>query len=250
MEKNQLATVDPQPNYSREGLVALAVEKGATPEQLLKFIEADKEYQLIADQREFVRRKANVQGKLRQVQKKRQTEKSEKGHTYKFGSVDDLMNEAQPLLAEEGISVAFVQNRLDNREKIFATVCRLSYGLYSEDTPYELAIPAIPFANDTQKVGGASTYIRRYALQMALNFSFTDRDVDAENLIANATTEQVESLLKQIKESDSDEQRFLAWAAKSSGQDAMTWDRFPESLYEPARNMLRNKILKKQRQGG
>ena len=99
---------------------------------------------------------------------------------YKYAGYDDIMHQIRPILAECGLSVSFSSGAAENGTlNIEITI---QHGTHSETKHFAFPVPQQLKVNDTQKMGAALTYARRYALCGALNIVVSDEDMDAAGL--------------------------------------------------------------------
>jgi len=91
----------------------------------------------------------------------------------KYASLDGIMDEVRPMLAEEGLSVLQMPSGLDGRLKLTTMLIHTS-GEWIESAPIEMQ----PVKSDPQGIGSATTYARRYSLCAFLGLSTGDLDDD------------------------------------------------------------------------
>jgi len=102
----------------------------------------------------------------------------------KYAPLSDVLNTTRPVLAKHGISI--VQNPItDNKSVGVETLILHTSGQYILCEPYYVTPPK----NDPQSIGGAITYVRRYALNAVLGIN-GEEDDDGNN--STATQPQIE----------------------------------------------------------
>lgn len=94
----------------------------------------------------------------------------------KYASLDGIMDEVRPMLAEEGLSVLQMPSGLDGKLKLTTMLIHTS-GEWIESAPIEMQ----PAKNDPQGIGSATTYARRYSLCAFLGLSTGDLDDDGNS---------------------------------------------------------------------
>lgn len=106
---------------------------------------------------------------------------------YTFASLDDIMHAIRPLLSKHGLTVSF---SADIRDGMIRVVCKVRRGRHVEESETTLPVPSDMRVNDTQKMGAAMSYAKRYALCAALNITVTDRDDDGAGLTDKTITDE------------------------------------------------------------
>jgi len=124
-----------------------------------------------------------------------------------YASLDDIDAIIKPLLAEFGLSVRYTAE-MTGDGRMHAT-CFIRHGRHEEASEVTLPVPSQMRVNDTQKMGAALSYAKRYALCAALNIVVTDEDNDAGNVMETITQEQIATLEEWIESSGADRKRFL-----------------------------------------
>ena len=96
--------------------------------------------------------------------------------SFRYAGFSDIMQAIQPVLAACGLSVSFSSDLLtDGRLHI---ACTVSHGTHSEVSEFTCPVPSQMRVNDTQKMGAALSYAKRYCLCAALNIVVADEDFD------------------------------------------------------------------------
>lgn len=98
---------------------------------------------------------------------------------YSYAGYDDMMRTIRPMMAECGLSVSF--SSVSSKDDITVT-CTISHEAgHSTQSSFTCPVPNMK-VNDTQRMGAASTYAKRYCLQAALNIVVSGEDDDAAAL--------------------------------------------------------------------
>ncbi len=179
---------------------------------------------------------ATFQGVCPQIKKNRQIDLGG-GKGPMFASLDDIMREIQPHLTACGIAVTFSAGMTDGGQ--MRAVCTVRHGRHSEQSEVTLPVPSQMRVNDTQKMGAALSYAKRYALCAALNIIVTDEDVDAAGMVETISEEQIDTLNQWIQTTNTDIDRFLKWLEIDKLAN-MSVKQFPQALAE-----LKRKASKK-----
>lgn len=105
--------------------------------------------------------------------------KSRKSDRGQFASLDDIMFAIRATLAANGLSVSFDTNTPEAGK--LTAVCHVMHrdgGRFSREVT--VPVDSAMRANDTQKMGSAISYAKRYALVAALNIIVSDHDDDGQ----------------------------------------------------------------------
>lgn len=121
-----------------------------------------------------------VQARIQTVRKGETAEvKSDrgKGYTYKYADLADVVEEAAPIVAEEGLAVVF----LPSTGPVIRYV--LAHAESGQTIAGEFDVsPYLPERASMQDLGGAITYIRRYIYCALLNIAPKGDDTDADGI--------------------------------------------------------------------
>lgn len=158
-----------------------------------------------------------------------------KGPTY--ASLDDILRVVKPILAECGLGVSFSATITDDGK--MQCKCFVRCGRHVEESEITLPAPSQMRVNDTQKMGAALSYAKRYALCAALNIVVTDEDTDAAGVCETITEEQAVTLREWIGNVSADEGKFLAWLGVKSLAE------IPRNKFDDALKALQSKAAKR-----
>ena len=169
---------------------------------------------------------AQFQGEMPVVKKCREGS----GGKYHYASYDDIMRVAAPILARNGLSIAFDQSETDTA---LTLTCHVRHtGGHTEDTTFTLPKDAPIQTREGRNVttlaqaqGSANTYAKRYALCNALNIVVSDEDDDGELAGQNVET---------ITQDQADDIRERCQALKSKPADICKWFGVKELEHVPA----------------
>jgi hypothetical protein len=130
------------------------------------------------------------------------------------------MSQVAPLLQRHGFTVTF---STDYKEARLLKTCTLQHvGGHARSNTFAVRIGSgPPKASEAQADGAASTYAKRFALCDALNIVI-DVDLDARAEGETITAEQADELERRVKETNSDQARFLAYAGAQSYAEIRT----------------------------
>lgn len=221
-------------------LLTLAVEKGADPDKLTGMYDLYQRWQKDQAAQAFGEALAKFQSFCPRITKRR-TINIGKGPGAAYASYDDIMREITPVLSQCGLSVTFTQADMQGAGTV-KLGCTIRHGTHSETTQVALPVPTQMSVNDTQKMGAALSYAKRYALCAALNIVVTDEDDDAGRMqeqITYITEAQAIQLDEMIQSYGADRAKFLDfYGIKSTAE-------LPASRFQQAFAALQKKGAKK-----
>lgn len=160
---------------------------------------------------------------------------------YHFAPYAVIMEQVRPLLITHGFTVRFDSEFKEARMVVRCTLTHV--GGHSETSTQFMRVGSVFGANDAQNDGATITMAKRYALCQALNIVIdhdTDgRTEDARNEGHPISHEQAVTLRELVKETGSDEVKFLAFA------QAKTYDEIGTARYQELFRTLQNKLTRK-----
>lgn len=141
----------------------------------------------------------------------------------KYERFEDLMHAVGPLLIKHGFTVSFSMDCNDNR---ILETCHLKH-VAGHSQSNSFAVRAGKGDTDTQADCKAATTAKRYAFMNALNLvvrqdALQDESGDAAVIGAPISFEQVQTLRELVKDTGSDESKFLAFAQVARYEDIGT----------------------------
>ncbi len=145
-----------------------------------------------------------------------------KADRYLYLKYEDIMHELSPLLGKHGLTVTFSMKVTEARLTQFCTVTHR--GGFSRTNEYTVRLSnKTPGLNECQQDGLAGTYAKRYALCNAFNITIeSDLDgvpEDARNEGAFISSDKVQYLREQIKETGSNEAKLMEIAGVKRWED-------------------------------
>lgn len=168
-------------------LMQLAVQKGADTDQLEKLMSLQERWERNEAAKAYSLAVADFQGRCPTIEKTRGVSMTRGGDAdYYFASYDDIMRVVRPLLSEFGLSVSFSSPTAEAGS--MSITCRVRCGVHVEETTFAFPVPSQMRVNDTQKMGAALAYAKRYALCAALNIVVGDEDTDGAGMPGSAAT--------------------------------------------------------------
>ena len=223
-------------------LLQAAIERGLDPDKLGKLMDLAERWEANQAAKEFGEAITRFQSLMPVVTKGNPVFDRHGNLIYMFADFDDIMEIAQPILSQCGITVTFTTAWASG---LMTTTCKVRVGIHFESTPITLGLPAIPNANDAQKAGGALSYGQRYSFKAALNIRIKGEDNDAAGQFEALQPEQIErlnELLSDCREAGSpvDMPRFWGWLECADMHEMRATD-FAKAEHELTRKLAKAK---------
>jgi len=214
-------------------MIQRAIEVGGDPERMAAVIERLTELEHRHQERRahesYRAAIERFQSRCPMIPKRRSVRLSGSGG-YAYASLEDLMAVIRPHLSECGLSVTFESSW---EADMLVTTCIVSHGSHSERHRVPLPTPKNVSVNDTQRMGMAISYGRRYALISALGLVVCDEDNDAQTVYEPITEQQAVTIEELIEASGANRQKVLAYFGVESVAS------LPASSYQKAVSQLR-----------
>lgn len=139
------------------------------------------------------------------------------GLRYVYAPYEEIKAAIDPYLVKHGFSISFSTRIDDNGKKDrIVAICKLQHVAgHSESNEFAVRVSGPPGTNDAQADGSTLSYAKRYALCMMLDITI-DHDTDARIEGGYIDAVQVASLKKRVRDTGSDEARFLKMARAES----------------------------------
>jgi hypothetical protein len=142
---------------------------------------------------------------------------------YHFAPYEEIMAQIRPFLQKHGFTVTFSMSFSEGR---VVQACTLQHvGGHSRTNQFMARVGnGPPGSSEAQGDGAASTYAKRFALCNALNI-VTEIDTDGKDARAAGepiSPDKVQYLREQVRETASDESKFLKLAGVSSFEEITT----------------------------
>ncbi|CAK0767981.1 hypothetical protein CCP3SC1_510019 [Gammaproteobacteria bacterium] len=113
----------------------------------------------------------------------RVTSKTGANYTYNYADIADIQRAIAPTMCQFGLSVTFDSAQSGDTLTVICIVHHVNG--HNEQATFPVPIDRAARMNDTQKVGSALTYGRRYALCAALGIVTAEDDDDGQTLSAS-----------------------------------------------------------------
>ncbi len=160
-----------------EALIARAIDAGLPVESLERLLAMRNDLKQEQAREAFAAALSAFQARIPAI-RKRQTANAGK-YRYRYAALEDIWRAISDELSAHGLSVTF-DTRQDGDTLFVGAVVHHVDG-HSERTEFPVPIDRQARMNDTQKIGSALTYGRRYALTAALGIVTADEDDDAQS---------------------------------------------------------------------
>lgn len=175
-EQEALVSMNP------EALIAKGIEHGLPVETMERLLAMRAELKAEAAREAFAAALANFQAAIPPIAKTKtaavQSKRTGGRYVYRYADITDIQRAIAPVMHANGMSVTF-----DTRQEgeTLHVVCIVHHAQgHSERTIFPVPIDRAARMNDTQKMGSALTYGRRYALCAALGIVTAEEDDDAQ----------------------------------------------------------------------
>ena len=214
-------------------LLKNALDKGLDIDKLERLFELQERYEKQEAAKAYAAALTEFQAAMPIVHKRRTAKEDGNFKGYAYASYDDVWIVAGPICGRLGIVVKFDTEpdkfdteviakdgqRTPVKMNAMKCTCTIRVGIHTETTTLSLPVPQIRAANDTQRSGGALSYLRRYTLCAALNIVCSDEDNDAHGLLDYIDDVEVKHLRELLKAFNRDEKRFCDFAKVPSLAD-------------------------------
>lgn len=206
-------------------LIQQVIASGITAESvgvMERLVALDREMKKDAAAAEYAAAFSSLQNEMRSFKPTKAVPGKEPGSVrYTYLPYEEIMREVRPLCEKNGLSISFSTDFSDARIVQTCTIQHISG--HSRDYKAFVRAGAGPYgATESQADGAAMTYAKRYALCNALNI-LVERDTDgvgdARNEGHAISFEQAETLRQLVKDTKSDEAKFLKFAGASRYED-------------------------------
>ena len=176
---NELIQREPRalaPVISPEALISDAISQGVAVETMEKLLAMRQELRREQSAAAFFEAMAEFQASIPAIPKTKTAKAGQ--YSYSYADLASIQQAIAPRLHACGLSIGFETQQDGDTLHVVAIVRHA--GGHSERTSFPVPIDRQARMNDTQKVGSALTYGRRYALTAALGIVTADEDDDGQ----------------------------------------------------------------------
>ena len=179
-ESQDLAQVQPI-GINAEALIMKGIESNVPVETMERLLAMREKLNEEKAKIEFFKALSGFQADCPIIKKnKKVMQKNSNQVRYAYASLDSIVSQISPILAEHGLSYMFKSSTHDGFVKQ-SCVVRHFLG-HSETSDFDIPIDPDGFMGNAQKSGSASSFAKRYALQDAFGILTGDEDDDAQSL--------------------------------------------------------------------
>lgn len=217
-----------------ERLLEMAMQQGASLEQLEKFMDLKERHDKNEAQKAFTLALSNFKSEGIAIDKDKEVSYS--GTFYTHASLGNIIATATPVLSKYGFSHRWETTQTDNT---ITVKCILTHALgHSESTQLQSAPDASGKKNAIQSIASAITYLERYTFLAITGLAVQDQlDDDGASTIdvENINEEQLSILRDLINATGTDEIQFCK-VCKTNNLDEL-----PALKFKQAHTLLTNK---------
>ena len=238
-ERSELPIARNEPSeLSPMALIQMAVQRGATTEQLEKLIALQERVEANQARKAFAAALAAFKNNPPKVLKNKLVEFLQT--KYRHATLDNVCILIDPALALHGLSFRWETENLD--KGLIRVTCILTHELgHSERTSLQALPDGTGSKNPVQAIGSTVTYLQRYTLLAATGIAVQNTDDDGRTAGKEdppLTDKQVEELAAALNATKSDWPKFLALFRIEDLAD------MKQSDFQKARDMIEKKRKK------
>jgi uncharacterized membrane protein len=191
-------------------MLARAINTGATPETLEKFMAMHERWEASQSRRLYDKAIAAAKAEIKPITKNKTANRGGAG-SYKYATLSAIELAVVPALSAHGLSYRFRTNTDDKR---ITVTCIISHeGGYNEENSLAASADTSGAKNAIQALGSAVTYLQRYTLLAALGLSATDDDdgqatTDTSERISDAQVVELTDMLAEINRTAEEYSRY------------------------------------------
>ena len=183
-------TKPPQlPILSAENLIAQAVDKGVPIETMERLLSMREKIKAEQAREAYFTALSEFLSECPIIEKKRKVRSKDGTTRYSYATLDDIVEQVKPFLANYGISYT-IKTKVE-KDSIEAITETHHVQGHTESSSFTVPIAAEAYMNEAQKSGSALTYAKRYSFCNALGILTGDEDDDASSLGGGVTVEQL-----------------------------------------------------------
>jgi len=209
-------------------LMAAAMERGVDADQLEKLLALQERYEANQARKAFAAAMADFQAACPTIKKSRQADR------YTYAPLDEILRTIRTHLDSAGLSVRF---STQTEGSVITAVCIVSHrDGHSETSQFAAPVDPNMRVNETQKMGSANSYAKRYALMNALNLVASEYDDDGQAAGTQMISDEDAATIRDhIDALEIDEPAFLKYLGVESVED------IPQSKLAAAKKAIERK---------
>ena len=227
--------------YGPDRMLEIALEKGASLEQLEKLMELKERHEANEARKAFSAAMSAFRAEVPTIEKNAVVDYTFNGKrtNYRHASLDHITSKINPVLGKHELTFSWETEQADGRITVH---CDVSHVMgHKQRTTLSAAPDESGGKNSVQGIGSTVSYLQRYTLTSALGLATGGQDDDAQSVVEPQfiTDEQIAEIHGLLKSTNSDTDAFL----KAMG-GAESVELLPASLYKRAMNALKKKAAK------
>ncbi len=180
MSENALQKIEPMPSSpSVEGMITLAIEKGASVDTLERLMAIRREVRAEQAKEAYDRALASFQAECPTIRKTAKVmNKDGRSVRYQYAPLDAIISQVKEILQRHGFSYTVNAQAMPGNVK---ATCKLTHAYgHSETSEFEVPIDKDAYMNPAQQVASALTFAKRYAFCNAAGIMTGDADDDSQ----------------------------------------------------------------------
>lgn len=223
-----LPAVEPARAMTPMDLIHSMVQHGVDAEQLDKMLTLQERWEANEARKKFAAAMADFQARCPTILKSRNADR------YNYAPLDEILRTIRPHLEACGLAVRF-STRTEG--PVITALCTVSHrDGHTETSEFAAPVDQNMRVNETQKMGSANTYAKRYALMNALNLVASEEDDDGYSAgTVCISDDQAAEIRDYIDELEIDEPAFLKYLGVNSVED------IPAAKYKAAMKAIERK---------
>ena len=195
----------------------LAIEKGASLEQLEKFMELKIKWEEREAKKAYVEAMADFKANPPEIEKTKHVKFTTAKGVTEFSHADlaDVAERINSKLSEHGLSAAWETNQTNGT---ISVTCKITHIMgYSEQTTLTASPDITGSKNPIQAIGSAITYLQRYTLLSLTGLAAKGIDDDGKEAFTEYINEkQLSTIVDFIDDKAVDKTKFLAYMKSES----------------------------------
>jgi len=224
-KQNQAVTVINDLPTTPVNPIQAALHAGASPDQLLQFMELQERWEANEAKKAFTKAMANFRAECPTIIKDKDA------HNSKFASIAGALRQIKGLMSDCGLSHSWRTNQEGNLVTVTCVVMHAQG--HSEQTSLSAAPDTSGSKNAIQAIGSTVKYLERYTLEACLGLTSDDQlddDGQAAGGAERITPEQALNIQAMLEENSVDLVKFESWLRrdlKCAGIDDIAVTAYP-----------------------
>lgn len=228
-------------------MLQIALERGASMEQLEKLMDLKERYDANEARKAFAAAMADFRAEAPQIEKNSRVHYVHNGKTtdYRHASLDNICSKVNPVLGKNKLTFSW---ETEQRDGLITVHCDVTHVMgHKQRTTLFAKADDSGGKNSVQAIGSTVSYLQRYTLVSALGLATGEMEDDGRgngSPVSDAlfiTPEQAKEIKDLLRETNADVKKFL----EAKGQGASCVDEMPKDAYNGAIIALNRKLREK-----